>query len=173
VRVFARTIGVMNALGTLWIFALMILINADVLARELAGAPLRGVAEIVSLSIVGIVFLELPHALWNGRLIRNDALLRRLAARRPGLACNLERVFALVGGFVFALLAAAGAGFFAKALRVGEYVGALGDFTVPTWPIRGIVVIGSAATAVAFAILAIGVGFAAPNAGRDGGPERE
>lgn len=161
----------MNALGTLWIVALMLLINADVLARELAGRPLRGVAEIVSLSIVGIVFLELPSALWNGRLIRNDALLRRLSARRPRLARGLERAFAATGAFVFTLLAVAGAGFAVKAVRVDEYVGALGDFTAPTWPIRAILVLGSAATAAGFAALALGSG--AAGAGDRGGPRGE
>ncbi len=153
-RWFESAIGLMNAVGTLWIFALMLLINADILARELLGAPLRGVAELVSLSIVGIVFLELPHALWRGRLTRNDALLRYVAARTPRLARGLESGFALAGAFVFLLLTIAGVAFLEKAIQLGEYVGALGDFTVPTWPIRAIIVLGSAATALGFLGLA-------------------
>ncbi len=147
---FVRTIGAMNAVGTLWIAALMVGINADIVGRELFGAPIRGVTELVSLSIVGIVFLQLPHALHAGRLTRNDALLRRLSERHPVWVGRLETAWALLGAALFAALAAAGVAPVAKALRVGEYVGALGDFTAPTWPIRALIVVGSAATAGSF-----------------------
>ena len=46
-----KVFGAMNALGTLWILALMVLMNLDVAGRNLFGAPVRGVTEMVSLSI--------------------------------------------------------------------------------------------------------------------------
>ena len=39
---FPRLLGAMNALGTVWIFLLMVLINSDILGRELFHAPVRG-----------------------------------------------------------------------------------------------------------------------------------
>ena len=54
-------IKAMNALGTLWIFALVVLLNTDVLGRNFFGKPLLGVPEILSISIVGIVFLQLAQ----------------------------------------------------------------------------------------------------------------
>ena len=73
----------LNALGTLWIVLLMLLINTDVLGRNLLNAPVRGVTELVSLSIVGIVFLQLADTLHSGRITRADVLLQSLE-RIPG-----------------------------------------------------------------------------------------
>lgn len=151
-RCFVAVIGAMNAIATLWIFLLMIGINADVIGRELFSAPIRGVPELVSLSIVGIVFLELPHALWVGRITRNDALRKRLIAARPALARGLERLFSLIGIALFVLVAAASATHLQKGLRVDEYVGALGDFTAPTWPVRAMIVLGCIASAICYAL---------------------
>ena len=80
---FQRVGRVLNALGTVWIIALMVLINSDVLGRNLFKAPVRGVTELVALSIVGIVFLQLADTLHSGRFTRADVLLDRL--KRDGL----------------------------------------------------------------------------------------
>jgi hypothetical protein len=87
---FHRVGQALNALGTLWIVALMVLINTDVLGRNLLGAPVRGVTELVSLSIVGIVFLQLADTLHSGRITRADVLAARAAAHRPVLAAALH-----------------------------------------------------------------------------------
>ena len=42
---FHRVVQALNALGTLWIVLLMVLINTDVLGRNLFDAPVRGVTE--------------------------------------------------------------------------------------------------------------------------------
>ena len=73
-----RLTGAMNALGTLWILGLMVLINADVIGRDVFSHPVRGVTELVALSIVGIVFLQLADTLRAGRFTRADVLLDRL-----------------------------------------------------------------------------------------------
>ena len=129
---------------------LMLIISADVLGRELLGKPIRGVTEIISLSIVAIVFLQLAHTLWVKRLTRNDALLRKLALTFPRAHSHLESTFHLVGSVLFGLLAWFSALTVNKALMVNEYVGAIGDFTLPTWPVRLIIVIGSIATSIVF-----------------------
>jgi TRAP-type mannitol/chloroaromatic compound transport system permease small subunit len=106
----------MNALGTLWILALMVLINVDVLGRNLLVMPVRGVTELVSLSIVGIVFLQLADTLRVGRFTRADVLLDRLEARASGIAADaLQAFFHLVGFALMVVillgqLAAAGGG---------------------------------------------------------------
>ncbi len=149
-----RLTGGMNAVGTAWIFVLMVLINADVIGREAFGAPVRGVTEIVSLSIVGIVFLQLAHTLWAGRITRSDALLGRLLGARPRLGHTLEAVYHLTGAVLFLILFWASKPYFERAWTDGEYIGAFGDFTAPTWPVRLIILIGSLATAATFALLA-------------------
>ncbi len=162
----AKVFSAMNAVGTLWIFVLMLLINADVIGRELFGTPVRGVPEMVSLSIVAIVFLQLAHTLSVGRVTRNDALLRRFAATRPGLHRGLELAASLAGVVLFGLLATASVPYVAKAIRVREYVGALGDFTLPTWPVRALIVLGSVAACAAFLLFLFGNGRSPHKRGR-------
>lgn len=76
----------LNALGSLMILGLMLLINADIIGRTGFNAPVRGVTELVSLSIVGIVFLQLADTLRCGRFTRADMLLDRLKRTQPVFA---------------------------------------------------------------------------------------
>ena len=80
---YSRLLGAMNALGTVWIFLLMVLINSDILGRELFSSPVRGTTELLSLSIVGIVFLQLGHALMVGRMTRSDMVIETLLVKNP------------------------------------------------------------------------------------------
>jgi len=153
-----RVIVVMNALGSIWIAALMILINADVISREALTAPIRGVSEIVALSIVGIVFLQIAHTLWSGRITRSDSLIERLVRTRPAIGHGLDALFNLAGAAVMAILCWASWPYFLRAFEEAEYVGALGDFTAPTWPVRLIILIGSGVTSLTFLVLALRAG---------------
>lgn len=149
-----RLFGAMNALGTLWILALMVLINADVLGRNVLGAPVRGVTEIVSLSIVGIVFLQLADTLRTGRFTRADVLLDRLKRTRPAVGDAVQAVFHLVGLALMIVIFVASWEPLAQAVAIREYVGAVGDFQAPVWPVRLITLLGLGATALCFALLA-------------------
>jgi TRAP-type mannitol/chloroaromatic compound transport system permease small subunit len=151
---FERLTAAMNAVGTAWIFALMLLINADIVGRELFAAPVRGTTEMVALSIVGIVFLQLAHTLWAGRLTRSEVVLAGLRRRRPRLAAAMEGAFHLTGAVLLGIIFVATLPVFAESWRIGEYVGAIGDFTAPTWPIKLLILAGSAATALQFLLLA-------------------
>ncbi len=151
---FQRLTGTLNALGTLWIIVLMVLMNADVIGRNLFDAPLRGVTEIVSMSIVAIVFLQLADTLHCGRLTRADVLLDRLKRGAPRLASGLQALYHLVGMLLLATICWASWDPLMEAFRIGEYVGAVGDFQAPMWPVRLIVVVGSACTALGFLFLA-------------------
>lgn len=151
---FSRLLGIMNALGTVWIFLLMILINADILGRELFSAPVRGTTELLALSIVGIVFLQLGHTLMVGRMTRSDMVIENLLAKRPKVGHWLQGAYALLGA-VFAFIIFWGSiAFFQESIEIGEYVGAAGDFTAPTWPIRLLILIGSAATGIQYLLMA-------------------
>ncbi len=146
---------VMNALGTLWIVALMVLINSDVIGRNVFGAPVRGVTELVSLSIVGIVFLQLADTLHSGRFTRADVLLDRLKRRRPVAAARLQAGFHLAGAALMAVILWAAWFPLVESIRIREYVGAIGDFTAPVWPVRLIMLAGLLATLVTFVLLAV------------------
>lgn len=151
---FQRLTQALNALGTLWIVALMVLINTDVIGRDFLNAPVRGATELVSLSIVGIVFLQLADTLVTGRMTRADVLLDRLKRTRPWLSDALQALYHLVGALLMAVILWAAWEPLVESIRIQEYVGAMGDFTAPMWPVRLIMLIGMATTLVAFLLLA-------------------
>lgn len=144
----------MNALGTLWILALMVLINLDVFGRNLMGLPVRGVTELVSLSIVGIVFLQLADTLRTGRFTRADILLDRLKLTHPRLNDALHALFHGVGMALMVIILAASWAPLVESIRIREYVGAIGDFQAPVWPVRLIMLLGLSVTALCFGLLA-------------------
>lgn len=129
--------------------------DADVLGRELFGAPVRGAIEIIGLSIVGIVFLQLPNALWAGRFSRAEILLDLLAVRTPRLASAAQCLLHLAGALALGLVCWAVWPEFLRAVEIGDYVGAIADFTAPTWPVRLIMVIGSGLAMITFLLLAL------------------
>ena len=140
----------MNGAGVVWVFALTFLICADIAGRTLFDRPLRAVPEIVALSLIACVFLQLAFAVNTGRLTRADILLGRLRARSPLTALGLERFFAIAGALVLTTLAAGAWPDFWRALRTREFVGVEGIYTLPIAPIKCLVVLGSAAAALSF-----------------------
>ncbi len=152
---FQRVVQALNALGTLWIVALMLLINTDVLGRNLFNAPVRGVTELVSLSIVGIVFLQLADTLHSGRITRADVLLQGVQRTRPVLAALLHAFFHLIGALLMATILWAAWPTLWESIQMREYVGAIGDFTAPVWPVRVVMLVGLAATLITFLLLAL------------------
>src|SRR5688572_14747852 len=104
-QLFSTLVGVLNAAGVVWIFALMFLIAADITARTLFDDPIAGVTEMVSLSLVASVFLQLAHAVLHGRLMRVEMFLAPLARRAPRAASAWHAWFALLGlGLLVALV---------------------------------------------------------------------
>jgi len=144
----------MNAAGTLAIFALLLITNADIIGRDLFNRPLRGTTEILSVGIVAIVFMQLPNTLWAGRFPRADFLVGGLARRSPRSAAALMLVLHLIGAAMLAILCMAVWPELRRAWELGDYHGALGDFTVPLWPVRLIMVVGCALTALTYLFLA-------------------
>lgn len=152
-RGFAGLTAGLSGLGTAWILVLMAAINADIVGRAVFGAPIAGVAELVSLSITGIVFAQLGHALRAGRFVRSDALAGPLA-RRPRLSRALEGGFAMVGAVLFGVLAISSLPALVAAWEEGVFVGAVGVVTLPVWPVNLVIVLGSSVVAVQYLLQA-------------------
>ncbi|HDZ23354.1 MAG TPA: TRAP transporter small permease [Desulfobacteraceae bacterium] len=146
--------SVMNSIGTGWVFVLLVIINLDIGGRAIFNHPIRGVPEIVALSIVACVFLQLAHTLKVGRLTRSDIFLKWLNRRHPRVCHFLQAIYHLVGAGIMVILFKASLPLFSKAWSMGLYVGAEGDFMAPTWPVKLIILIGCAATAIQFFLLA-------------------
>jgi TRAP-type mannitol/chloroaromatic compound transport system permease small subunit len=152
---FEAVISVMNSIGTAWVFVLLVIINLDIGGRAIFNSPLRGVPEIVAMSIVACVFLQIPHTLKVGRLTRSEILLSLLQTRSPRLRQFCEGLYHLVGACLLAVLFSASVPLFTRAWQIDEYVGAEGDFMAPIWPVKLIILVGCVAGSLQFLIMAV------------------
>ena len=153
---YGSIISVMNSIGTAWVFVLLVIINLDIGGRALFNHPVRGVPEIVALSIVACVFLQIAHTLKVGRLTRSDIVLNWLQTHHPGVKHFLEGLYFLIGASLMIVLLRSSIPLFIKAWRIDEYVGAQGDFMAPVWPVKLIILVGCTAGAIQFFLMAIG-----------------
>ncbi|MGY9003396.1 MAG: TRAP transporter large permease subunit [Rhodospirillales bacterium] len=135
--------GIFNAIGSTWIFALMVLINLDVFSRFLFNSPIRGVPLVVSMSIIAIVFLQVSDALRHGRLTRNDVLIGRFLKGKREIGLALQSAYHLAGAVVMGLIFYFTINLFNKAWISEAYLGNRGDFTFAEWPIKLLILFGS------------------------------
>jgi TRAP-type mannitol/chloroaromatic compound transport system permease small subunit len=131
---------------------------ADVLMRDFFNAPIDGVAEMVAISIIAIVFLQLGSTLRHGRMSRADLFIDGFTLRRPRLGNLLHVLFSLAGAFVCAVIFYATWPTFIKAWVDSEFYGVQGVFTMPTWPVKLIVLVGCAVTAIQYLLHALAHG---------------
>ncbi len=151
---FGMLVDGLNAVGSVVIGAVMVLMCADVLLRNLANRPIDGVAELVAASIIVIVFLQLPSTLRHGRMSRADLFIDPFVMRRPRAGRLLRGTYALVGSFACGVIAYASWPAFVRSWANSEFLGIEGVFTFPTWPMRGVVILGATLAAVQYLLLA-------------------
>jgi TRAP-type C4-dicarboxylate transport system permease small subunit len=129
-----------------WAFALTFLILANIIDRE----KFDGVAEIVTASIVVIVFMQAGYAIRSRSMLKADFLVSRF----PDF---LQKPFKLIGYLL-------GAAFFLMIITGGwdesilswvenEFEGE-GALRVPAWPARWAVMFGSAVALINYLVLA-------------------
>ena len=150
VRGFQAWVSGLSGAGTCLIFAIMVLINVDVVSRLLLNAPISGVTELVELSIVCIVFLQISDAIRGGKLIRSDSLHARLLSRVPSAGHALGVLFDLAGALFFTAILYGSVPRLIEAYRAGYFAGNVGLFTMPVWPIRLVLVIGCVTAILVF-----------------------
>ncbi len=146
----------LNGVGSLLILAITALICADIIGRAVFGVPVAGVAELVSLSIVAVVFLQLGQAVRSHSLAQTGIVLDSLDRRAPRTGAALRCVYALIAAMVFAALLYGVWFKLLDAWRSNEHVGVYGLFVAPVWPVYAVIAVGSAAAIVQFAIHATG-----------------
>lgn len=139
----------LNILGAIWVLLIMLLITIDVIGRAFFNSPLFGVPEIVKISVVGLVWCQMAHTLKIGAHLRSTILVDRMppAARR-----TIEILSCILGAIMFGLIVYSGWDTTAEAWRIGEFEGEE-PVRVPTAPVRTLVLIGAALTAVQFVIM--------------------
>lgn len=148
--IFGALIVGLNALGSTWILLLILLVTADAMARSFFAHPIAGVTEIVQLSIVGIIFLQLADAIRNGKLTRSDSFLTWLGQRRPRRRHRLEAVFLLLGALYAGLALWGSFPLLVEAIARNSYLGNVGVFTVIVWPVKAITVLGLSVCLIEF-----------------------
>lgn len=149
-RAFSQFVALLNSVGGVLIFALVVMINVDIFSRFLFNSPIDGVTELVELSIVAIVFLQLADAVRNGRLTRSDGLYGKIQEKKPRVGHAMGLFFDLAGAAFFATLVAGSIPRFIDAWERGYYAGNKGIIVIPVWPVRLIIVIGAVTVILVF-----------------------
>ncbi|MCO4838065.1 MAG: TRAP transporter small permease [Oceanospirillaceae bacterium] len=144
-----------NAAGTFTVLALVVILNVDVVARGLFNSPLKGTYELVQLSVVFIVFLQLADVVRVDRLTRSDGFLHLLHGRSPKLTNAIRRMINAVSAIFMGLIAYIMFPEFIKMWGTQDYFGVPGLFTVPWWPIKLVIAGGSALASLIFILKVI------------------
>lgn len=171
-----------NMAGTGVIFALVAVMNVDIVARGVFNSPFRGAVEVVIFSLVLIVFLQLPDVVRSNRLTRSDGALLLLRRSHPRLAAAASRSIDAIAGLFMALIAwtmwpefleafeschfitppefgPAPSGDFlvdmSAALARCDYFGTPGIFTAPWWPAKLAICFGVTLCAIIFVFRAL------------------
>lgn len=140
----------MNTIGSFWVFLLMVMINIDAFSRTLFAHPFHGVLELVELSIVGIVFMQLGDATRKGRLTRSDGFFSFIKRTRPKIGRVIGSFYEILGVVFFTIVLFGAIPELIDAWVDNYYVGEEGLFTAPEWPIKVVIVLGCLITLLQF-----------------------
>jgi TRAP-type C4-dicarboxylate transport system permease small subunit len=146
-----KCIAALGMLGSLWIAVLMLIVTYDVGGRVIFHNTFEGTPEIVSNSIVAILFFQTTFVLFSGRHINVTVIYDKV----PPVAQRLMDILACALGVgLFILLIKSSIPLFQSAYRSHEFEGE-GSLRVPTWPVRFIIIMGSVLMVIEFVILLI------------------
>ena len=136
VLLFAR---ILNTISGAWLFAVAALILYDVAGREIFATPFHGTNEIVSNSVLSILFLQLPLSIMQRSALRTTILFDRVGIRSKGLIDAFSYILALV---LFLAIAVGSWPNMIEAWEILEQEGS-GVINIPVYPIRSLVVLVS------------------------------
>ena len=151
-----RIMAGLNGVGAILILAMAILICADIISRSFFGKPVAGVAEMIGLSIVAVVFLQMGQAVRANALARTELLTDTLKQRAPRAEALLQAVYSFIGAVFFAVLVYGIWFKLVDAWTSDEHTGVYGLFVAPVWPVYATIVLGSFAAGVQFLAHMIG-----------------
>ena len=97
------------------------------------------------------MFLQLSDALRAGRFTRSDVMIARLLRSRPRLGHFLQMSYNAMGVFVMMVIFSFTIPFLEKTFANEAYLGNEGEFTLPEWPLKVVILIGSACCAIQYA----------------------
>jgi hypothetical protein len=149
-----RLVVAMNAIGSLWVGLLVLLICADSFGRSFFSHPIEGVVEMVAVSMAVIVFCQLADTTRIGRLTRSDTLLALFAHKLGAPGRAVLSAFDLLGALVMGMIVYGMFPLAVEAFERGYYMGNRGLFTFPEWPLKALVVFGAGVTLLCFLVRA-------------------
>ena len=138
-------------IAALLAFLLCFLVCADVIGRVVFNSPVKGTPEIVSGSIVIILWLQAAYAIRSGGMIWVDAAHVHLPPRAQR---GCEVFGALLGIAFFGLVCWGSIDPALYSWQSNEFEGE-GALRVPVWPARSLVTLGSFLAAFNYLLLAI------------------
>lgn len=151
-RLASKVAIVANAIGTLVVLALVMVVNYDVVARGIFNKPFHGAVELVQFSMVLIVFLQLPDVVRVNRLTRSDGFLSVAGNRWPLIKTVLNKFINLIACIFMVLVSIAIWPEFVEMLETRDFFGVPGVFTAPWWPIKLTIFISAVLCSLLFAL---------------------
>lgn len=149
---FGLLIDGANAVGSVLIFFLMLLILWDVASRGIYNRPVHGVAELVGMSVIVVVFSQLASSARHGRMARAEIFIDAFRVNSPRVGALLQSLWNFAGLVVCLILAWSTWPKLVDAWTTSEFIGNLGLFTAPVWPMRFAVVVGAALTCLQYLV---------------------
>jgi TRAP-type mannitol/chloroaromatic compound transport system permease small subunit len=155
VRLLNVTVVVLNAIGSLWVLLLVLLICADSFGRSFFNHPLDGVTELVAVTMAVIVFCQLADTVRLGKLTRSETLLAGFKASNAAVPRLIVIGFDVLGMVVMGAIIVGTWPLLTESFVRGYYIGEQGVFTLPDWPIKAIIVLGSVACLLCFLVRSV------------------
>ena len=146
VGAFARALNVMSAV---WLASVALLILYDVVGREAFGSPFHGTNEIVSNSVVSILFLQLPLSILTRSSLRTTILYDHVGDWGKAL---IEATSYILAATLFLVIAIGSWPNMIEGWAILEQEGS-GIVNIPVYPIRTLVIVVSAITFVVCSLL--------------------
>ena len=152
---FNRAVALLNAFGSIWVLGIVLLICTDSFGRSFFNRPFDGVNEIVAVSMAFVVFCQLADTIRLDKLTRSDSYLPRLQASRSLLPRLIVCGFDVLGIAIMIAIIVGTVPLLIESIERGYYVGELGIFTFPDWPVKAMVVFGSGVATLCFGVRAV------------------
>ena len=135
-RIVGTFAKALNVLSAVWLASIALLILYDVVGREAFGSPFHGTNEIVSNSVLSILFLQLPLSILTRSSLRTTILYDHAGDWGKAL---IEAASYILAGALFLVIAVGSWPNMVEAWAIGEQEGS-GIVEIPVYPIRTLVV---------------------------------
>ena len=155
-RAWGALVDGLGAVGSLMIVALMLVICADVLSRNIMGSSLPLVSELGALMVVMIVYLQLATTIRHDRLARADVFYTGFREKHPRKGAALGAIFDLAGVWMIGVMALATLDMLTRDMTTNQFIGISGVMTLPTWPFRAAILAGMAIGGLQFILQMLG-----------------